>query len=82
MNLTGFAGLGDERHSVSIERVYICDHKDCENHARTASESLPVAMISVNEGADRPLHFCGWDCLLKHAAEKPPAEVVPLDDYS
>lgn len=67
---------------MSIERVYICDWHDCENHARTASDSLPASMIAVNEGADRPHHFCGWDCLLKFAAEKPPAETIPMNDYS
>lgn len=69
---------------MSIERVYICDWRECENHARTASDSLPTAMIAVSEGdADRPLHFCGWDCLLRFAAEKPPAEAIPFgESYS
>jgi hypothetical protein len=66
---------------MSIEQVYICDWRECENHARTASESLPTAMIAVAEGdADRPHHFCGWDCLLKFAAEKPPEEEILLDE--
>lgn len=65
---------------MSIERVYHCDWHDCESHARTASESLPVSMIAVAEGTDRPHHFCGWDCLLKFAAEKPPEETIALGE--
>jgi hypothetical protein len=69
-----------KRDPMSIERVYHCDWRECENHSRTASDSVPTAMITVTEGTDRPLHFCGWDCLLRHAAEKPPAEVISLGD--
>jgi hypothetical protein len=65
---------------MAIERVYICDWHDCENHARTASDSLPVSMIGVTEGTGRPQHFCSWDCLLKYAATKPPSEAFPLGE--
>jgi hypothetical protein len=66
---------------MSIERVYLCDWRECEGHVRTASDSLPNTMIAVTEGdADRPHHFCGWDCLLKFTAEKPPEETIPLGE--
>jgi hypothetical protein len=62
---------------MSIERVYYCDWRECENHARTASAHPPTSFLVVREDADHSQHFCGWDCLLKFAAEKPPAEVIP-----
>jgi hypothetical protein len=61
---------------MSIERVYYCDWRDCETHARTAAARPPMTFLSVAESGCRPLHFCSWDCILKHAAEKPPVEVV------
>jgi hypothetical protein len=57
-----------------IERVFHCDRRDCEHHARTLKTRPPVFLTVTGDG--KPLHFCGWDCLLKHAAEFPPAEVV------
>ena len=60
---------------MSIERIFYCDGPDCERHARTA-RSRPTDFITVTEGTGRSLHFCEWDCVLKHAAEKPPTEVV------
>jgi hypothetical protein len=62
---------------MSIERIFFCDWHDCDSHVRTASPR-PVDFITVTEGAGRSLHFCGWDCVLRHAAEKPPTEVIPL----
>jgi hypothetical protein len=35
--------------------------------------------ITITESAGHPLHFCSWDCILKHAAEVPPVEMVPMD---
>lgn len=60
---------------MSIERVYYCDGPDCDRHARTAS-TRPDSFLTVSEGAGRS-HFCSWDCVLRHAAEKPPSEVIP-----
>jgi hypothetical protein len=63
---------------MSIERVFYCDWRECEGHMRTAG-TRPATFITVTEGgAGRSLHFCSWDCLLRHAAEKPPVEVVAL----
>jgi hypothetical protein len=64
---------------VSIERVFYCDWRECESHVRTASPRS-AAIITVTEGTGRSLHFCSWDCILKHSAEKPPVEVVPMSD--
>jgi hypothetical protein len=65
---------------MSIERVFHCDWRECEAHARTASTRPPVVFITVTEGAGRSAHFCSWDCILKFAAEKPPAEAIPLTE--
>lgn len=64
---------------MSIERVFYCDWRDCAGHTRTA-RSRAMDFITVTEDAGRAQHFCSWDCLLKHAAEKPPVETVPLSD--
>ena len=60
---------------MSIERIFYCDGPDCDRHTRTAS-SRSVTFLTVTEGTSRSLHFCSWDCILRHAAEKPPTEVI------
>jgi hypothetical protein len=35
-----------------------------------------MSFLTVEEGADRTLHFCSWDCVLRHAGEVPPVEIV------
>jgi hypothetical protein len=62
---------------MAIERIFRCDGPDCERHVRTTGVRPPMFLI-VAEDADHELHFCGWDCILKYAAEKPPEEVVPF----
>jgi hypothetical protein len=62
---------------MSIERIYHCDWRECEGHARTSRPSPPTSFLTVSEEG-RSLHFCTWDCLLRHAAEKPPVEVIPM----
>jgi hypothetical protein len=66
-----------ERPTMSIERVYSCDWRECECHVRSAGTRPPI-FLTVTEGSGQSLHFCTWDCLLRHAAEKPPAEVGPV----
>lgn len=61
---------------MSIERVFRCDGPECERHVQTVSPRPPV-FLTVREGSDS-LHFCTWDCLLKHAASKPPSEALAL----
>ncbi len=64
---------------MSIERIFYCDWRECETHVRTAS-TRPQSFLTITEEAGRPLHFCSWDCILKHAAEKPPVEVIAFGD--
>lgn len=66
---------------MSIERTFYCDGPDCERHVRTASRRPEAGYIFVTEGGSAAtLHFCNWDCVLKHAAAKPPVEIVSLAD--
>lgn len=62
---------------MSIERIFYCDWRECDGHVQTA-RNRPKAMFLTVTGAGRPLHFCSWDCILKHAAEKPPVEAIPV----
>lgn len=61
---------------MAIERIFHCDWRECENTARTARLRPEAGIITVTEEPGRSLHFCCWDCVLKHAAEKPPVEVI------
>ncbi len=63
---------------MSIERIFYCDWRDCSTHMQTAG-ARPVSFLTVT-GDGRTLHFCSWDCVLKHAGEIPPLEVVALSD--
>jgi len=65
---------------MSIERIFYCDWRECDAHTRTVNTRPGMAYLTVEEDADRTLHFCSWDCILKHAAELPPVEVVQLRD--
>jgi hypothetical protein len=65
---------------MSIERVYYCDWRECEAHARTAGDLPPTSFLAVTEDASHEQHFCSWDCLLKFSAEKPPTETIPMGD--
>jgi hypothetical protein len=65
---------------MSIERVYYCDWRECERNAQT-TRPQPRGFLTVAEDDAPPLHFCSWDCVLKHAAEKPPLEIIaPASD--
>ncbi len=63
---------------MSIERVFYCDGPDCERHVRTTG-TRPPAFVTVTEDAGRELHFCTWDCVLRHAADKPPTDFIAAD---
>ena len=62
---------------MSIRRVYSCDWREC-NHQVHSAGSRPPLFLTVTEGPGGSLHFCSWDCVLKHAGEKPPCETIPL----
>ena len=59
---------------MSIERIFHCDGPDCERFMRTMRRRTDHFLV-VSEGATA-LHFCGWDCVLRHAAAKEPEQVV------
>lgn len=62
---------------MSIEYHWFCDADGCERNAHTIeADRPPTATFLVREGGGRDLHFCSWDCILKHAASMPPAEVI------
>jgi hypothetical protein len=63
---------------MSLERIFYCDGPDCDRHVQTRSV-LPPQFLTVNEDADHSSHFCGWDCLLRFAADKPPEEIIPME---
>jgi hypothetical protein len=66
---------------MSVERIFYCDWYDCETHTRTIGSRPGMSFLTVEEDADHTLHFCSWDCLLKHAASMPPlVEVVSLHE--
>lgn len=60
---------------MSIERLFHCDGPDCERYART-QRLRPEMFLTVSERGGPALHFCGWDCVLRHAAAKEPEQVV------
>ena len=55
------------------------------SRAKVRYPLTPVAVEALQEFLWFPLwHFCGWDCVLRHAATKEPEQVVsgpsPPDD--
>ena len=64
---------------MSVERVFYCDGPDCERHVQTRNRRAETFVV-VTEGGSAALHFCGWDCVLRHAAAKPPSEVLVPED--
>jgi hypothetical protein len=61
---------------MSIERIFYCDWRDCEGSVQTVRPRPRQLFLTVTGSAGLPLHFCSWDCVLKHAAEMPPVEVI------
>ena len=66
---------------MSIERVFYCDWRECERHVRTASPRAS-GWLTVTQDAGRSMHFCTWDCVMLHAAQKPPTEIVAASSPS
>lgn len=63
---------------MALERIFHCDGPDCERHVRTIRTIAPAGHLTVS-GDGKPLHFCGWDCVLRYAGNKEPEEVIPFD---
>jgi hypothetical protein len=60
---------------MSIERTFHCDGPECERHVRTAGRRA-TTFLTITEPGGPALHFCGWDCVLRHAATKEPEAVI------
>jgi hypothetical protein len=60
---------------MSVERIFYCDGPDCDRHVKTA-RTRPEMFLTVSERGGLAQHFCGWDCVLRHAAAKEPEHVV------
>lgn len=67
---------------MATERTFYCDAPECERHVSTRSHrpGIGSGFLFVTEGSAATLHFCGWDCVLRYAAAKPPEEVIALND--
>jgi hypothetical protein len=60
---------------MSAERIFYCDRDGCERHVQTRRWTPPGGFLTLT-GDGTTLHFCGWDCVLKHAATFEPEEVI------
>jgi hypothetical protein len=61
---------------MSIERIFHCDGPDCERGVSEAAHREPGGRFLTITGEGPALHFCGWDCVLRHAATKEPEQVI------
>lgn len=64
---------------MTIERIFCCNGPDCNRHMRTMRTRTEHFFV-VSRSGEPTLHFCGWDCVLRHASTKEPETVIPLDD--
>jgi len=73
---------------MAIERIFYCEGPDCGDGqpvgVRTATPApyLPESIIETREKSDRgdvTHYFCGWDCLMKFAADQPIPERIDFD---
>lgn len=68
-----------------VERTFTCDAEGCGSNVKTQAERPPT-FVTVCEEPGFPheprveLHFCSWDCVLKHAATFEPSEIVGADE--
>ena len=62
---------------MSVERIFRCDGPECERHVQTRQARPPMFLVVTPVGEAADLHFCGWDCVLRHAATKEPETVIP-----
>jgi hypothetical protein len=61
---------------MTMEPTYRCDAAECERHVVGPPADRNPFLTVVDSTVPEPLHFCGWSCLLKHAATFPPEEVI------
>lgn len=62
---------------MSIERIFYCDGPDCERHVKTLKDHPPMFLTVTEHATATEQHFCGWDCVLRHAGTKEPETVIP-----
>lgn len=70
---------------MNLEGTIHCDGPDCETHAHVnvnamAAGRLCIHFVKLTEYGDAKDHewaFCGYDCLMKWAAQFPPPEIIP-----
>jgi hypothetical protein len=66
---------------MSVERVHHCDGPECQHHARVLAVlgRAPVGFMTVTAHEEPDLHFCGWECVLRYAAQIEPDLVIGPD---
>lgn len=72
---------------MKLEGVIHCEGPDCEAHQHVGVPNmgagrLPVGWVrAVEYGDTGPTEFgyCGWECLMKAAAQFPAPEVFPFE---
>lgn len=67
---------------MSVERTFTCEN--CPRHVKTHGPLPPTFLTVIQDSNLRhesvvTRHFCGWDCLLHHAAKETPAEWFDAD---
>ncbi len=70
---------------MKLEGVIHCEAAECDCWERVGVASmaalrLPPGWIKVSEYGDQDpvtLSFCGWDCVMKRAAQVEPPVVIP-----
>ena len=71
---------------MSEKATFYCDAPECERHGgawdgyRQPPPGFLTVVVSGHGDAMLPIHFCGWDCALKYAAQQEPEIVIPFHD--
>jgi hypothetical protein len=70
---------------MKLDGTVYCEGPDCETHQHVGGDTLeadrlPMGWVRAQEfgpnGRTVQEAFCGWDCLMKRAAQLPPEKVV------
>lgn len=70
---------------MSVRHTYTCDGPRCNAHITTAADMPGGGFLTVTERTgfnhepDVTLHFCTWDCAIRHGATLEPAEYFDMD---
>ena len=64
---------------MSLAFIQYCDGPECDRHVQV--RSLPsIHFLTVSRRDDVDLHFCGWDCVLRHASQQEPETIIPFEE--